>query len=72
MRFDRAERKKDLVCSQTTYDRVFWHLRQLPAGVEHVVIQLGMLWCLSSRSFAMNLLLFMPRYPDRLSQDELP
>ncbi|KAG8745089.1 hypothetical protein FRC12_014663, partial [Ceratobasidium sp. 428] len=37
----RAERRKDLICSQTTYDRVFWHLNQLPVGVEHVVIQLG-------------------------------
>ncbi|KAH7340971.1 hypothetical protein B0J17DRAFT_653550 [Rhizoctonia solani] len=37
----RAERKKDLVCSQTTYDRAFWHLHQLPQQVEHVVIQLG-------------------------------
>ncbi|QRV86604.1 transcription factor btf3 [Ceratobasidium sp. AG-Ba] len=37
----RAERRKDLVCSQTTYDRVFWHLNQLPHGVEHVIIQLG-------------------------------
>ncbi|CCO27778.1 putative protein YGR266W [Rhizoctonia solani AG-1 IB] len=37
----RAERKKELVCSQTTYDRVFWNLHQLPHQVEHVVIQLG-------------------------------
>ncbi|KAG9097813.1 hypothetical protein FRC06_007159 [Ceratobasidium sp. 370] len=37
----RAERKKDLVCSQTTYNRVFWHLNQLPVGVEHLIIQLG-------------------------------
>ncbi|KAG8704747.1 hypothetical protein FRC08_002055 [Ceratobasidium sp. 394] len=37
----RAERRKDLVCSQTTYNRVFWHLNQLPVGVEHLIIQLG-------------------------------
>ncbi|KAG8733397.1 hypothetical protein FRC11_006588 [Ceratobasidium sp. 423] len=37
----RAERKKDLVCSQTTYDRMFRHLHQLPQQVEHVVVQLG-------------------------------
>ncbi|KAJ1309680.1 hypothetical protein OPQ81_006444 [Rhizoctonia solani] len=37
----RAERKKDLVCSQTTYDRIFWHLHQIPQQVEHVIIQLG-------------------------------
>lgn len=43
MRTTRAERKKDLVCSQTTYDRVFWHMNQLPPEVEHIVIQLGMI-----------------------------
>ncbi|KAF8710206.1 hypothetical protein RHS03_01884, partial [Rhizoctonia solani] len=37
----RAERKKELVCSQITYDRIFWHLHQLPQQVEHVIIQLG-------------------------------
>ncbi|ELU44919.1 plasma membrane protein [Rhizoctonia solani AG-1 IA] len=31
----RAERKKELVCSQITYERIFWHLHQLPQQVEH-------------------------------------
>lgn len=37
----RAERKKDLICSQTTYNRIFWHLNQLPPSVDHVIVQLG-------------------------------
>ncbi|KAG8739041.1 hypothetical protein FRC10_006236 [Ceratobasidium sp. 414] len=37
----RAERRKDLVCSETTYNRVFWYLNRLPVGVEHLIIQLG-------------------------------
>lgn len=40
----RAERKKDQVCTTFTYDRVFAALKALPAGVEHVVVQLGKIW----------------------------
>jgi hypothetical protein len=37
----RAERKKDRICSPFEYDKVFKRLHTLPAGVEHVVVQLG-------------------------------
>lgn len=37
----RAERKKDLICTPFTYDRVFAALKALPAEVEHIVVLLG-------------------------------
>ncbi|KAF8968403.1 hypothetical protein BDZ97DRAFT_1655223 [Flammula alnicola] len=37
----RAERRKDQVCSPEEYQRVFNRLNNLPAGVEHLVVQLG-------------------------------
>ncbi|KAJ8700313.1 hypothetical protein PTI98_003354 [Pleurotus ostreatus] len=37
----RAERKKDQVCSELEYQKVFGRLRQLPRGVEHLIVQLG-------------------------------
>ncbi|PPQ81212.1 hypothetical protein CVT25_015736 [Psilocybe cyanescens] len=37
----RAERKKDQVCSPGEYQRVFDRLNNLPGGVEHVILQLG-------------------------------
>ncbi|CDZ97664.1 hypothetical protein [Phaffia rhodozyma] len=37
----RAERKKDVVCSKLTYDRVFNAIKQLPNQVKHLVFQLG-------------------------------
>ncbi|KAL0947072.1 hypothetical protein HGRIS_013213 [Hohenbuehelia grisea] len=37
----RAERKKDQVCSQIQYQKVFERLMQLPPNVEHLVVQLG-------------------------------
>lgn len=36
-----AERKKEQVCSPGEYARVFGALNALPAGVEHLVVQLG-------------------------------
>jgi len=36
-----AERKKDQVCSPGEYRKVFDKLNMLPAGVEHVIVQLG-------------------------------
>lgn len=36
----RAERKKDQVCSKTTYDRIFAAIKKLPA-LKHLVVQLG-------------------------------
>ena len=36
----RAERKKDLVCSKLTYDRIFAAIKALPA-IKHLVFQLG-------------------------------
>lgn len=37
----RAERKKDQICSPTTYERVFAALRTLPSTVTHLVMLLG-------------------------------
>ncbi|KAF8911126.1 hypothetical protein CPB84DRAFT_1672473 [Gymnopilus junonius] len=37
----RAERRKDQVCSQPQYQHVFDRLNNLPAGVEHLIVQLG-------------------------------
>ncbi|KIY65027.1 hypothetical protein CYLTODRAFT_76394 [Cylindrobasidium torrendii FP15055 ss-10] len=37
----RAERKKDRVCSELQYQKVFDRLDAIPAGVEQLVIQLG-------------------------------
>jgi hypothetical protein len=37
----RAERKKNQVCSEMEYTRVFSALQRLPEGVEHLVVQLG-------------------------------
>ncbi|KDQ59418.1 hypothetical protein JAAARDRAFT_77553 [Jaapia argillacea MUCL 33604] len=37
----RAERRKDQVCSQKEYEKVFARLRHIPQHVEHLVIQLG-------------------------------
>jgi len=36
-----AERKKGLVCSTLTYDRVFKEIKALPKTVKHIVFQLG-------------------------------
>lgn len=41
LRSHRAERKKDQVCSPGEYQRVFDRLNNLPGGVEHVILQLG-------------------------------
>ncbi|KAL1680859.1 hypothetical protein EV122DRAFT_206983 [Schizophyllum commune] len=37
----RAERKKDRVCSQTEYAKVFERLQNIPPTTEHVIVQLG-------------------------------
>ncbi|ESK96912.1 plasma membrane protein [Moniliophthora roreri MCA 2997] len=37
----RAERKKDQVCSQLQYQKVFERIKCLPPSVEHLVVQLG-------------------------------
>jgi hypothetical protein len=37
----RTERRKDQVCSSTTYDRVFAAIRALPAEVDHLIMLLG-------------------------------
>jgi hypothetical protein len=37
----RAERKKNQVCSEMEYSRVFGALHRIPQGVEHLVVQLG-------------------------------
>jgi len=37
----RAERKKNQVCSEMEYSRIFGALQRLPEGVEHLVVQLG-------------------------------
>ncbi|KAJ7109226.1 hypothetical protein C8R44DRAFT_280276 [Mycena epipterygia] len=37
----RAERKKDQVCSQTEYQKVFERLSKLPSSVEHLCVQIG-------------------------------
>lgn len=37
----RAERKLDQVCSDQEYRIVFDRVNALPAGVEHLVVQLG-------------------------------
>lgn len=37
----RAERRKDQICSPGEYQRVFERLNNLPSGVEHVIIQIG-------------------------------
>jgi hypothetical protein len=37
----RAERKKNQVCSEEEYSRVFSALQKLPEGVEHLVVQMG-------------------------------
>ncbi|EIW84986.1 hypothetical protein CONPUDRAFT_162294 [Coniophora puteana RWD-64-598 SS2] len=37
----RAERRREQVCSQAQYRRVFEALSRLPAGVEHLVVQIG-------------------------------
>ncbi|KAJ7685037.1 hypothetical protein DFH06DRAFT_969067 [Mycena polygramma] len=37
----RAERKKDQVCSQGQYQKVFERLSKLPSGVQHLCVQIG-------------------------------
>ncbi|KAI6150305.1 hypothetical protein BKA82DRAFT_4461602 [Pisolithus tinctorius] len=37
----RAERKKDTVCSQAQYKKIYDYITQLPSGVEHLIVQLG-------------------------------
>ncbi|KAK7014992.1 C-CAP/cofactor C-like domain-containing protein [Favolaschia claudopus] len=37
----RAERKKDQVCSQAQYQKIFERLTQLPPNVEHLCVQIG-------------------------------
>jgi hypothetical protein len=37
----RAERRKDLIVTPETYQRIFGILRDLPEGAEHLIIQLG-------------------------------
>lgn len=37
----RAERRKNMVLTPETYQQVFGILRDLPKGVEHLIIQLG-------------------------------
>ncbi|KAJ2936438.1 hypothetical protein H1R20_g654, partial [Candolleomyces eurysporus] len=37
----RAERKKDQVCSEEEYDKVFARMRTIPSDVEHLIVQLG-------------------------------
>ena len=37
----RSERKLDQICSKETYQRLFDAVRNLPAGVEHLIILLG-------------------------------
>jgi hypothetical protein len=37
-----AERRIDQVCSDTEYRKVFERLRGIPHGVEHLIIQLGL------------------------------
>ncbi|KAJ7905339.1 hypothetical protein B0H14DRAFT_3078826 [Mycena olivaceomarginata] len=37
----RAERKKEQVCSQAEYQKVFERLSKLPASVEHLCVQIG-------------------------------
>lgn len=37
----RSERKVDQICSPATYSRLFDAVRRLPAGVEHLIILLG-------------------------------
>ncbi|KAJ6547407.1 hypothetical protein B0H19DRAFT_954671 [Mycena capillaripes] len=37
----RAERKKDQVCSQSEYQKVFERLSKLPSSVEHLCVQIG-------------------------------
>jgi len=37
----RAERRRDQVCSEYEYQKVFERLRQLPDKVQHLVVQLG-------------------------------
>ncbi|PFH52428.1 hypothetical protein AMATHDRAFT_74220 [Amanita thiersii Skay4041] len=37
----RAERRKDQVCSQQQYQKVFERLRRMPERVEHLIVQLG-------------------------------
>lgn len=36
-----GERRKDRICSLTQYNRVFDRLNNIPAGVDHLIIQLG-------------------------------
>ena len=36
-----AERRKDRICSVTQYNRVFDRLNNIPQGVDHLVVQLG-------------------------------
>ncbi|KAF9452283.1 hypothetical protein P691DRAFT_795246 [Macrolepiota fuliginosa MF-IS2] len=37
----RAERRKEQICSQFQYDKVFQRIRALPPNIEHLVIQTG-------------------------------
>ncbi|KAF7304654.1 C-CAP/cofactor C-like domain-containing protein [Mycena kentingensis (nom. inval.)] len=37
----RAERRKDQICSPAQYDKVFQRLRQIPSGVQHLCVQVG-------------------------------
>jgi hypothetical protein len=36
-----AERRKDRICSVTQYNRIFDRLNNVPQGVDHLVVQLG-------------------------------
>lgn len=48
----RAERKVDLICGELSYKRIFDRLRQLPSGVEHLVVLLGVPLACESRARA--------------------
>ncbi|KAI6117739.1 hypothetical protein EDD16DRAFT_1885290 [Pisolithus croceorrhizus] len=37
----RAERRKDRVCSDAQYRKMYDHIKQLPSSVEHLIVQLG-------------------------------
>lgn len=41
---NRAERKKEQVCSTGQYQKVFRRISQLPTNVEHLVIQIGVFY----------------------------
>ena len=43
---NRAERKKEQVCSTGQYQKVFRRISQLPNSVEHLVVQIGAFYAL--------------------------